>query len=205
MNTATHPQAKRLVSNASALALQAHAGQMRKDGVTPVISHPKAVADILRRHGAHHEVIAAGYLHDVTEDTAWNGDDIELVCGRTVRLLVDEASEPDKSLPWRERKVHTVQMLHRRSRHAKLLIAADKLDNVRTIGREVTRDGAERAFARLGGGREGQRWYYETIVRTLREDDAHALFDELDQAVRKVFGEHHHPRPTTGQPRRRAA
>jgi len=52
---------------ASSIARKAHAGQFRRDGITPYISHPEAVAKSLE--GEHPDVIAAAWLHDVLEDT----------------------------------------------------------------------------------------------------------------------------------------
>ncbi len=52
---------------ASSIARKAHDGQFRRDGVTPYITHPEAVAISLE--GEHPDVIAAAWLHDVLEDT----------------------------------------------------------------------------------------------------------------------------------------
>jgi hypothetical protein len=52
---------------ASSLARGAHANQYRRDGVTPYIRHPEAVARSLA--GEHPNVIAVAWLHDVLEDT----------------------------------------------------------------------------------------------------------------------------------------
>lgn len=55
------------VSIASSIARKAHEGQFRRDGITPYIIHPEAVAKSLG--GEHPYVIAAAWLHDVLEDT----------------------------------------------------------------------------------------------------------------------------------------
>jgi (p)ppGpp synthase/HD superfamily hydrolase len=47
------------------LARKAHAGQFRKDGVTPYISHPAAVA----KSCVSKELECIAWLHDVLEDT----------------------------------------------------------------------------------------------------------------------------------------
>lgn len=52
---------------ASSIARKAHDGQFRRDGITPYITHPEAVAKLLE--GEHPDVIAAAWLHDVLEDT----------------------------------------------------------------------------------------------------------------------------------------
>jgi (p)ppGpp synthase/HD superfamily hydrolase len=55
-----------LVALASGIAKAAHTGQFRNDGVTPYIRHPEAVAGRLR---GEPYAEAAGWLHDVLEDT----------------------------------------------------------------------------------------------------------------------------------------
>lgn len=52
---------------AEQIARTAHAGQFRRDGVTPYITHPAAVAD--RLAGEDDLTIATAWLHDVLEDT----------------------------------------------------------------------------------------------------------------------------------------
>lgn len=56
-----------LAKLAMEVAMRAHAGQTRRDGVTPYITHPMAVAAALAMESG--EVVAAALLHDVLEDT----------------------------------------------------------------------------------------------------------------------------------------
>lgn len=49
------------------IAVMAHKGQFRRDGVTPYIEHPKAVVEKLASESD--AVQAAAWLHDVLEDT----------------------------------------------------------------------------------------------------------------------------------------
>jgi len=57
-----------LVVTAKQIASRAHSGQYRKDGYTPYVNHPAAVAQRLGREDD--EVVAVAWLHDVLEDTA---------------------------------------------------------------------------------------------------------------------------------------
>ena len=70
------------------LAFQLHKGQYRKSG-EPYITHPVAVADLLREIGASASVIAAGFLHDVVEDTDITPEQLEGYFGNEVRYLVE--------------------------------------------------------------------------------------------------------------------
>jgi len=56
-----------LVTRAAALAELAHSGQFRRDGTTPYIDHPRAVA---ARAAGDPTIEAVAWLHDVLEDTS---------------------------------------------------------------------------------------------------------------------------------------
>lgn len=59
--------AEHYIYEAAYVAMQAHTGQVDKQGA-PYIEHPRAVAEIVRRLGGTPEQIAAAWLHDVIED-----------------------------------------------------------------------------------------------------------------------------------------
>ena len=77
-----------LLASSFDLAFQLHEGQYRASG-EPYIIHPVAVADLLREIGASPSVIAAGFLHDVVEDTDATPTQLESFFGREVRELVE--------------------------------------------------------------------------------------------------------------------
>ena len=58
------------MEEAMRFAAGAHAGQSRKGSDTPYFEHVAAVALILDRIGYPEDVLIAGLLHDVVEDTA---------------------------------------------------------------------------------------------------------------------------------------
>lgn len=62
-----------LIELARTIATQAHDGQFRRDGVTPYIKHPAAVASRAPKAPASQ---AAAWLHDVLEDTELSRDDL---------------------------------------------------------------------------------------------------------------------------------
>lgn len=62
-----------VVDTARRIATDAHAGQVDKAG-RPYIEHPAAVAGLLAEAGP--EAVAAGWLHDVVEDTTVTLDDL---------------------------------------------------------------------------------------------------------------------------------
>jgi RelA/SpoT family (p)ppGpp synthetase len=77
-----------LLASAFDFAWQLHQGQFRASGEA-YICHPIAVSDLLRDIGASAAVIAAGFLHDVVEDTDVTPEELEVHFGAEVRALVE--------------------------------------------------------------------------------------------------------------------
>jgi (p)ppGpp synthase/HD superfamily hydrolase len=76
--------------------------------------HLAEVAWMLSDSGCSHEVVAAGYLHDIIGDCQYTGDQLEKEIGdRRVRDLVEWVTEVDrvgpdgKKLPWEVRITRT--------------------------------------------------------------------------------------------------
>src|SRR5687768_11681482 len=90
---------------AAYFAAERHVGQQRKDGITPYINHPIAVAELLARIGRVTDlgILQAALLHDTIEDTNTTGEEIERLFGQTVRGLVEEVTD-DMSLPKKVRR-----------------------------------------------------------------------------------------------------
>jgi GTP diphosphokinase / guanosine-3',5'-bis(diphosphate) 3'-diphosphatase len=79
---------RQLICKAFNFAYELHDGQRRKSG-EPYIAHPIAVAGLLRDLGGSAPMIAAGFLHDVVEDTDVTLEQLEANFGTEVRLLVE--------------------------------------------------------------------------------------------------------------------
>ncbi len=86
---------EQLVCRAFEFAYQLHKGQKRASG-EPYIAHPVAVAGLLRGLGGDSAMIAAGFLHDVVEDTEVTADEIEAIFGAEVRHLVEGVTKLSK-------------------------------------------------------------------------------------------------------------
>lgn len=53
---------------AKEFATKIHEGQFRADGVTPFISHPARVAELVERYGGDERAVCVAWLHDVFEE-----------------------------------------------------------------------------------------------------------------------------------------
>lgn len=85
-----------LVQKAYDFAKIAHEGQIRKFTGNPYIEHPVEVAEILSEYSDDPEVIAAGLLHDVVEDTDHTLDEIRELFGERVATLVENMTDISK-------------------------------------------------------------------------------------------------------------
>lgn len=89
------PNEMGLICRAFEFAYQLHKGQYRASG-EPYIAHPVAVAGLLRDLGGSAVMIAAGFLHDVVEDTDVTPEEIEDRFGEEVRHLVEGVTKLSK-------------------------------------------------------------------------------------------------------------
>lgn len=174
---------------AKMFAIQAHMGQIRKsEPDKPMIMHPIGVGQLLESFGYDDNVVAAGYLHDVVEDTKYTIEEIERKFGKDIATLVKEASEPDKSLSWEDRKRHTIEETKKLPLRNKLVICADKINNLEDLFLKFEKSG-NRDFSAFKRGEESQQWYYTNIYESLvsGEDRDLPIFVRLKDILDKVF------------------
>lgn len=170
-------------------AIKAHRGQIRKsDPQKPMIIHPINVANILKEYGFDENVILAGYLHDVVEDTKYEITDIEKKFGKDIASLVFGASEPDKSLSWEERKQHTINETKKLDLRHKAIICADKISNLEDL-RILAEIKGEYDFSAFKRGFESQKWYYTEVYNSLifNEDSTNPMFIRLKELIDYIF------------------
>ncbi|MGL6009838.1 MAG: RelA/SpoT family protein, partial [Culicoidibacterales bacterium] len=133
----TKPEDLDLIDRAYRWAVRAHENQYRKSG-EPYIIHPISVAYILTTLIVGPSTIAAGFLHDVVEDTPITLEEISKEFGPQVAKLVSGVTKLDK-LEYRASDATSAN-------YQKLIISmvedvrviiiklADRLHNMRTIG-----------------------------------------------------------------------
>ncbi|MEL6401499.1 MAG: bifunctional (p)ppGpp synthetase/guanosine-3',5'-bis(diphosphate) 3'-pyrophosphohydrolase [Cyanobacteria bacterium J06626_4] len=84
-----------LMGRAFEFAYTLHKGQKRASGEA-YICHPVAVAGLLKELGGDSAMIAAGFLHDVVEDTDVTPEEIAAHFGEEVRQLVEGVTKLSK-------------------------------------------------------------------------------------------------------------
>jgi (p)ppGpp synthase/HD superfamily hydrolase len=140
--------------------------------------------------GCREEVVIAGLLHDVVEDTAVTSAEIEQKFGHTVAELVRINSEPDKTAPWEVRKQHTLDTLTTAPLEAVMIAFADKLDNLRSIKDAVRIEGSA-LWARFNRPRSEQARYYRSLLvrfqDRLANTPAAPLLEDFASLVHEIF------------------
>jgi (p)ppGpp synthase/HD superfamily hydrolase len=170
-------------------ALRLHRRQQRKLSGTPYSSHLMSVASITLEYGASEDEAIAALLHDAVEDQGGQSTyrTIHRRFGPAIAELVHECTDAygEPKPPWRERKEAFLRRLASASASARLVKAADKLDNCRSLMRSY-RQAGESVWTHFRGGRDGTLWDFHQTVEVLKRFPSHPLVEELGRAVREL-------------------
>ncbi|AFY32716.1 bifunctional (p)ppGpp synthetase/guanosine-3',5'-bis(diphosphate) 3'-pyrophosphohydrolase [Calothrix sp. PCC 7507] len=138
-----------LIGEAFKFAYRLHQGQYRKSG-EPYICHPVAVAGLLRDLGGSAAMIAAGFLHDVVEDTDVTIEQIGELFGPEVRQLVEGVTKLSK-INFKSKTESQAENFRRMflsmAQDIRVIVVklADRLHNMRTL--QVMPDDKRRRIA----------------------------------------------------------
>jgi (p)ppGpp synthase/HD superfamily hydrolase len=170
-------------------AAEKHAGQTRKASTTPYIAHLMGVASLVLEFGGDEDLAIAALLHDVVEDCGGAPmlKEVRRRFGVRVAKVVDGCTDSDTypKPPWRERKERYIRHLRTADADTRLVSAADKLNNVRSILSDY-REVGESVWARFKGGREGTLWYYRALLEEFLRRKPSRLNRELELAIREL-------------------
>jgi (p)ppGpp synthase/HD superfamily hydrolase len=126
-----------LISDAELFATECHFGVDRKYGCGPFINHPRRAADRVRTlPGATSAMVAAEWLHDVSEDCGVSAATLHRRFGFEVARLVVELTnikEPGLSRAAQKRLDHA--RLAKVSPEAKRMKLIDRIDNLNELPR----------------------------------------------------------------------
>jgi (p)ppGpp synthase/HD superfamily hydrolase len=162
-----------LTRDALTFASTSHEGQMRESADVPFVTHPVEVACLLHEAGYSDEVVAAGVLHDVLEDTDAQPGDLEQRFGHEVARLVAAVSDDPSIEDDAERKAALRAQVARAGESAAAVFAADKVSKARELRMRSGR-------ARFGRKDRVRIEHYEASLQMLAElIPGHELIDRL--------------------------
>lgn len=183
-----------LLEEAIIYATVMHQGIVRKINGIPYILHPMEVAQILSTMTEDTEIITAGILHDIVEDTDGTLTEIEKRFGKRVAALVASESEnpypdEDRSASWQRRKEESLIVLKNSTDiGVKMLWLADKLANIRSLARVYSEQG-ETMWNMLNQKDPAMhQWYYKNIAEAVELSlNKTGAFKELIKHINSIW------------------
>jgi (p)ppGpp synthase/HD superfamily hydrolase len=191
MSETGHTYTERVLE-ALALAFELH-GEQRRRGPerVPYVTHLLGVAAIVGDYGGDEDLFIAALLHDAAEDQGGQKtlDRISEQFGAHVAELVLACSDTLElpKPPWKERKEKHLAEAAMAAPGVRLILAADKLHNMRSVHRGLRQHG-DNTWKAFKGGREGSLWYYESMCAALCQGWEHPILETLREeldAIRK--------------------
>jgi (p)ppGpp synthase/HD superfamily hydrolase len=133
-----------LTRDALAFADRWHAGQTRETEDVPFLTHPVEVACLLHEAGYPDQVVAAGVLHEVLEDTEVERKELEDRFGARVAELVAAVSDDPSIEDVAQRRAALRRQVARAGEHAAAVFAADKLSKARELRARASQGALDR-------------------------------------------------------------
>jgi (p)ppGpp synthase/HD superfamily hydrolase len=170
-------------------AAERHATQTRKKTDVPYISHLMSVAALVLEAGGDEDQTIAALLHDVVEDCGGEPvlEEVRQRFGDRVAKIVAGCTDA-YTIPkpaWKQRKLDYLEVLRRADDDVRLVSAADKLHNVRTILADYRTEG-DAVWERFSGRRDGTLWYYRAVLDVLTGGNPNRLVGELQRVVTEL-------------------
>jgi hypothetical protein len=122
------------LSKALLLASKAHSQQRRKSDNSPYVEHLIEVMDLLANIGKinDEDIIIAGILHDIIEDSKVSESDLKINFGSRVSSMVTALTD-DKTQPLLNRRNRTLKKLSAAPSSVKIIKLADACANASSI------------------------------------------------------------------------
>jgi (p)ppGpp synthase/HD superfamily hydrolase len=168
-DAAPDPELSSRFIEALSLTVRLHSAQARKGTRIPYLSHLLGVCGLVLGAGGSEDQAIAALLHDAVEDQGGlpTLERIRAAFGDVVAQMVADCSDSEQvpKPPWRARKQAYLDHLQGASSATLLVVAADKLDNLRAILRDYRQLG-DSLWARFDAASD-QVWYYGSVLEIL--------------------------------------
>lgn len=152
---------------------------------------------ILDRAGFEEDIVIAGLLHDIVEDTDATFDEVAARFGPVVCEIVRACSEvkldaQGRKRPWIDRKRDHLAALGSADAAARAVILADKLHNLTSI--EVDLEEGHPVWERFNADRRQVLWYYGATIDACASDDprVQSLAAACREVLTRVGARSHH-------------
>lgn len=172
--------------------------ERRKGTGIPALAHLFGVASLvigeagLTDFPVTEDMVIAALLHDAVEDHGGvpRLEDIRQNFGADVARMVEGlsdtlAEDPNAKERWEQRKQAYIERLRDEPADVRLISAADKLYNARSILEDYRLIGPE-VWRRFKRGRDLQIWYFDSILEVFKSTGKTRIVDELERVVAEL-------------------
>jgi (p)ppGpp synthase/HD superfamily hydrolase len=172
--------------------------ERRKGTGIPYMAHLLGVASLVMGEAGHagfpvtEDMVIAALLHDAVEDHGGGVrlEDIRHNFGANVARMVDGLSDslaenPDLKGSWEQRKQAYIERLRSEQEDVRLISAADKLYNARSILEDYRVIGSK-IWDRFNRFCDRQIWYFEAILEVFQSFGKSRIVDELERVVAEL-------------------
>ena len=173
---------KSLIRSAYEYAYEKHKNQKPRKTGEPYILHPIRVAYLVASWGFEADTICAALLHDTLEDTDASYSELTELFGKNVADMVDAVTAIDKDIKNKTGltkeeidELSDKRLKEKMSEKALFIKAADRIDNLRTIGPFKE----EKQIAKAKHTRE-------IIIPMMRKEEAYQLIDVLEDLCLRI-------------------
>jgi len=127
------------------------------------------------------QLIAAGFVHDVLEDTDMTANDLTDQLGEEVTEYVAAVSE-NTTLPWEERKEQYTDNVAAAPEGAKAVCIADKVHNAESVIHDYRTKGVA-VWDVFNRGKDKKLWFEELVYQKVSGAWEHPLLDRYRQCI----------------------
>lgn len=173
-----------LTEKALRLAVTAHKEQLRKTDGSPYVAHPIMVGMLLKEYGFSEVVVAAGFTHDVLEDTSVTRAELVEALGEEVARIVDGVSE-EMSLEWEVRKEQYVCGVAKADESIKAVSIADKIHNAESVISDYEIKGKD-VWQPFNRGKDKKIWFEELLYTEVKKTWEHPLLERYGTVIDRL-------------------
>ncbi len=149
------------------------------------ISHEYIVAHLLQAYGFDEDVVIAGILHDIVEDTDVTTEQLKEQFGERVANIVAGVTF-DQTIPWKERSFIMAERLAKASPEAKAVKTADTVYHLQLCIEEFK--GLSKGTYMKDNSVEESLAKYRRIVDALGTGWSHPLYDLAKEMLEECEG-----------------
>lgn len=165
-----------------------HSGQRRKGDGFPYLEHPLEVGYRLWREGFSDDVVAAGFCHDLLEDTRCTEAEIKEKCGEEVLRIVKAVSN-DESLSdkrdWEKKKEKYVNSVESGGKKAIVVSVVDKICNLYSFFDQYKKEGPS-LWKKFNRGKDKKLWFEKEVLKMASKNWNHSLLKEFERLISKL-------------------